>query len=452
MAGIAAEQSDQLRGRVELTDQARPVAADERITAIDSLRGFAVLGILIMNIYAFAMPFAAYGNPLAYGGVETANLATWYVTHLFADQKFLTIFAMLFGAGIVLLSERLEGRGVAALKIFYTRQAWLLGIGLMHGYLLWLGDILFLYAVIGMLIYPLRKCATRTLLTAGVLLLCVTPVLSVGMGMYMAETKAEATRLNALVDSGVALNDEQQARIDEWHESRQFFEPTAEELAEQIKLYQQGSYLDMLGDRATLVTQMYTFGLITYGWRIAGLMLFGMALLKLGVFSAECRKPTYGWFMGLGYGLGLPLATLSALQLSVHEFSALYAWKIGGHYNYVASVLVAFGHIGLVMRVARSGLLPCLVARLAAVGRLALTNYLMHTVVMTSVFYSYGLGLFGTIPRARQMVFVAALLAFQLLISPVWLKYFRYGPVEWLWRSLTYGQWQTFRRPATQRV
>ena len=134
-----------------------PVVATERIDAIDKLRGIAVAGILVMNIYGFAMPFAAYSNPLAYGGTEWYNVGTWFFTHFFFDQKFLPMFSMLFGAGLVMMAGRAEAKGVKYGGIWYRRSFWLMMIGVVHGYLIWFGDILFHYALFGMFIYPFRN-------------------------------------------------------------------------------------------------------------------------------------------------------------------------------------------------------------------------------------------------------------------------------------------------------
>ncbi|MEQ8204825.1 MAG: hypothetical protein RIA65_01515, partial [Woeseia sp.] len=150
-----------------------PVTQAERFGTIDTLRGVAVLGILIMNIYGFAMPFAAYSNPLVMGGLEWYNIGTWFATHVIADQKFMSIFSMLFGAGIVLMWERAEARDAKFGRIYYRRMFWLLMFGLIHGYLIWFGDILFHYALMGMLIYPMRKLKARTLIIVACLLLPV---------------------------------------------------------------------------------------------------------------------------------------------------------------------------------------------------------------------------------------------------------------------------------------
>ncbi len=143
---------------------AAPVTGADRIGSLDILRGVSILGILVMNIYAFAMPLPAYANPLLMGGTDTLNLGTWFSTHIFVDQKFLSIFAMLFGAGIVLMTGRAEAGGVKFGRIYYRRQFFMMLFGMIHAYFLWIGDILFMYAMVGMFAYLFRKLAPRTLL------------------------------------------------------------------------------------------------------------------------------------------------------------------------------------------------------------------------------------------------------------------------------------------------
>ncbi|WP_405232331.1 DUF418 domain-containing protein [Lentisalinibacter salinarum] len=424
---------------------AGPVTVAERITAIDTLRGVAVLGILVMNVYAFAMPFAAYTNPLIMGGEEWYNLGTWFFTHLLFDQKFMTIFSMLFGAGVVLMAGRAEERGVGFAGIFYRRQLWLLLIGVAHGYLLWFGDILFHYALVGMLLYPLRHRAPRTLIVVACLLLPVSLLMNYAGAEYMEEEQAATRPLQEQRDAGEALTAEEEARLEAAEAMRSFVAPTAEDVQADLEAYR-GSYGEIVEHRAPMVASMQFQGAIAFAlWRVGGLMLIGMALMKLGVLSARRSPAFYRRMMIVGYGLGLPLAAFSGWNLWQHEFDGLYAFRVGMIPNYFASILVAFGHVGLVMRIVQSGALAALMRRFAAVGRMALTNYLMHSLILTTVFYGYGFGLYGTVPRFWQMAFVAAVIGLQLWLSPIWLRNFRFGPVEWLWRSLTYWRRQPLK-------
>jgi uncharacterized protein len=186
-------------------------------------------------------------------------------------------------------------------------------------------------------------------------------------------------------------------------------------------------------------------------WRVTALMLVGMALMKWGVLSLQ--KPTrfYRNLALVGYGAGLPLTIFSAFDLYAHQFDFLYFLRYGSSANYWGSIGVSLGHLGLVLLVVKNGLLGGLMRRFAAVGRMALTNYLMHSVILTTVFYGYGLGLYGSVPRLVQMAFVAGVISLQLSISPWWLARFRFGPVEWLWRSLTYRERQPLRAGVEKR-
>lgn len=428
--------------------QPAPIAGQQRITALDTLRGVAVLGILVMNIYAFAMPFPAYSNPLLMGGTEWYNLGTWFATHILFDQKFMSIFSMLFGAGIVLLAERVEQRNAAFGPFFLRRQFWLLVIGAAHAYLVWMGDILFHYALIGMLAFLLRRLSPRKLIVVACLLLPVAPLLSIGGAAYMADVRMRVAGIEAELAAGDAATEEQQAAIDEWAEIEPFVSPGQQQLDEDLAAYL-GSYSDVLRFRApTVAVLQVDVTLFFFIWRVGGLMLLGMALMKLGILSGLREPAFYRRLMLAGYATGLPLTVLSAYLLSARQWDGLFLFGAGGLPNYLGSILVALGHIAAVMLLVKNGTCRTLMSRFTAVGRMALSNYLLHSLVLTTVFYGYGFGAYGSVPRAAQMLFVAALIGLQLLYSPTWLRHFRFGPAEWVWRSLSYWRLQPMRRAA----
>ena len=427
------------------TPAAGPVGAGQRIVSLDRLRGVAILGILVMNVYTFAMPFIGYMDPLRVGGTEPYNVGTWMFTHILFDQKFLSIFAMLFGAGLVLMTERAEARGAKPARFYFRRQFWLLVIGALHGYFIWFGDILFAYALIGMLVYRARKWRPRTLVILACLLLPVTLLFNLGNAKMMEQAMVRVAEIEVLQEAGEALDEEQQRILEDWEQQRAFAFPTDEDIRRETEAYL-GSYLDAVEYRAPLVAMMQVFMVLFYGlWRISALMLIGMALMKLGVLTADRSTGFYARFTLVFYALGLPLTVFSAVDLYAHEFDQLYFMRAGGVANYVGSIFVALGHIGLVMWLTKTGVLQRLMDRFAAVGRMALTNYLAHSVILTTVFYGYGLGLFGSVPRFWQMFFVAAVVGLQLLWSTWWLQRYRFGPVEWVWRSLTYGSKQAMK-------
>jgi uncharacterized protein len=438
--------SEQDLNPIDTSLAAAPVAGGERISSLDILRGVAILGILVMNIYAFAMPFPAYGNPLLMGGTDTLNLGTWFATHLLFDQKFLSIFAMLFGAGIILMTGRAQERGAKYGRIFYRRQFWLVVLGAVHAYFIWFADILFMYAIVGMLAYLFRNRTPRTLIIVACCLLPVTVLLGFGMSGSAQMTQADVAEITALQDSGVELDEEQQATLDGWEEQRVFMAPNAEDVAKDVVIHQ-GSYAEIIAYRMPIAMTMQVFGLLFFGiWRVLALMLIGMALMKTGVLAAERTAAFYRKMMLICYGIGLPLTAFSGLDLNAQNYDPMYVMGIGGLPNYVGSIVVAFGHIGLVMLLVKTGFVQGLLSRFAAVGRMALTNYLMHSVILTTVFYGYGLGLYGDIPRFQQMGFVVAVIALQMVLSPWWLARYQFGPVEWLWRSLTYWKRQPMAR------
>jgi uncharacterized protein len=422
-----------------------PVAPEERFGSLDVLRGVAIVGILVMNIYAFAMPFSAYTNPLLMGGTEPHNLGIWFFTHIFVEQKFITIFAMMFGAGLVLMTDRAEAKGVRPAPVYFRRQFWLVIIGAIHGYLIWFGDILFVYALIGMMAYLFRRRSPKSLTIVACFLLVVAPMVNYGMYVQMADLKQQADELVAAAAAGQALNEEQQEIVTDWEESRALLAPNAEDMQEDLDTHLQG-YAEIIAYRVPYVAKMQVFMIPVFGvWRIGGLMLIGMALMKLRVFTAERSRSFYRRMMVAGYAIGLPLTAFSAGNLHAHGYDGLYAMRIGMLPNYLGSIFVAFGHVGLVMLIARTGVLQRMMQRLAAVGRMALTNYLLHSVILTTVFYGYGLGLYGDLSRSWQMLLVATAVGLQLAVSPWWLSRFRFGPVEWLWRSLTYRERQPMR-------
>jgi len=441
------EQGPELTGQSAAPVSVGPITGAERIASLDVLRGVAILGILVMNIYAFAMPFPlAYNNPLLMGGTDALNMGVWFTTHILFDQKFLSIFAMLFGAGIILMTHRAEEKGARYGRTFFRRQFWLLILGALHAYFIWVGDILFIYAAVGMLAYLFRKRRPLTLIVIACLLLPVTLLLDYAIGFQMEKAQTVVAEVTALEEAGEVLSDEQKKILSNWEEQRAYMSPDAEAI-QKIVVIHQGSYAEITAYRMPVAIGTQIFGLISFGlWRITALMLIGMALIKTGVLSAERSTSFYRKMMLLCYGIGLSLTVFSAIDLHAHGFNPTYVYQMGGLPNYFGSIIVGLGHIALVMLLIKTGFVQGLLQRFAAVGRMALTNYLMHSVILTTVFYGYGLGLYGEVPRFGQMGFVAAVIALQLVLSPWWLARYRFGPVEWLWRSLTYWQMQPMAR------
>jgi uncharacterized protein len=434
--------------------RSEPVSSSERYFAVDVVRGFALLGILAMNIVAFAWPFSAYDNPLRGGGFTGLDRAVWFGNHLIFEDKMMTIFSMLFGAGLVLMDQRAEGRGVRVRGVYYRRVLWLLLIGLIHAYLIWMGDILVLYAECGLLLYFCRKLKPQALIIAGFCCLLILVPLYLGYASWFDAMKAATARVDAQTQAGQKPSPDDQRLHDIWARGvSKWVAPTLEQeaksWAEELRVYR-GGYLGIVKHRAPFVFFVQTVVAVFFGslFFALGRMLLGMGFMKLGIFSAGRSSRFYLWMCGIGYGIGLPLMVFDALELIRHRFSMDYEMHGGGFYNMFGSLVVALGHVGLLMLIVQAGALKWLTRRLAAVGRMALSNYLTHSLICTTLFYGYGFGLFGHINRTGLAGIVLAIWIFQLWISPIWLEYFRFGPAEWVWRSLTYWRLQPMRANA----
>jgi len=402
------------------------VTAKERIVSLDVMRGVALLGILPMNIQAFSMISAAYMNPTAYGDLHGANYWVWYFCHLLADEKFMTIFSMLFGAGIFLMTSHVEASGRKPAPLHYRRMGWLVLFGLLHSYLLWFGDILFTYGLCGMLAYCYRKMSPRKLIAYGVGFIAIASILFVWTAWslpHMPPAKVEFLRQG-------------------------LWQPTPEMKAHELAAYR-SSWLGEMGQRAndSLTGEVSGFIYLAF-WRVEGCMLIGMALFKLGVFSAQRPAKLYWTFIAAAVLVGFPIIVYGVHHDIAEGWDFRNAFFIGSQYNYWASMLVSLGWVGATMLVFQSPSLRPFTKPIAAVGRMAFSNYIFDTVVCTTLFYGFGFGLFGKVSRVTQIEIVLVIWIAQLMLSSIWMRYFQFGPLEWLWRSLTYWKRQPFRKAA----
>jgi len=406
-----------------ITTAPTPVTQSERIASLDVLRGLAVLGILIVNMQGFARVPSAYVNPMSgLEGFGAAEQWIWATVYLFADTKFISIFSLLFGAGIAMMSDRAVKRGVSGTGLHYRRQLLLLLIGLLHAYLIWHGDILVSYALCGFILYPLRNLPARALLIiGGAAVAFVVPFW--GFAGMTIPFWPEAERL---------------ALAAEWA-------PSPEVLEAEIAAFR-GSWSDQLPARAPVAFTVQTSAFLgLFLWRAGGLMLVGMALYKLGVLAARRSAAFYRRMVVIGIGCGLPLSAAGVAYKLHHDF----AWETtlfqGALFNYVGSIGIFLGYVGLVMLIVKSGWLPRVQKRLAAVGRMALTNYITQSILCAFIFYGHGLAMFERVSAPGRMAIVFAIWALQLIWSSWWLKRHRFGPLEWIWRTASYMQRQHIR-------
>ena len=428
--------------------RAFPVEGAERVAAVDVLRGLALMGILAMNIVGFGWPRGVYSIPILAPEYGWGDMALWGFNHVVFDTKMMTLFSMLFGAGLVLMADRADGRGAKLGGIYYRRVGWLLVIGLIHAYLIWDGDILVMYASCGLLLYPVRKWSARTLIIVGVCLSLLAVPLLLGfrfVGIPFMQRTTE--RVEARIKAGEKPTG-WEAKVAEGYQSMSKQEPPRREDFLKAIAIHRGSYAGLVKDRASSLIWGQTLGFVFFAWWFTGgRMLIGMGLMKLGVFSAGLSRRTYLIMLAVGYGIGLPLMLFDAIHESLNGFfldrqlwHALDGWPFLTLYG---SLPVVFGHIGLMMLICQSNAMPWLTRRLGAAGRMALSCYLFDSIVCSTLFYGYGFDLYATLHRPLLYAIVVTIWTAQLLICPLWLARFRFGPAEWLWRSLTYGKLQS---------
>jgi uncharacterized protein len=430
--------------------KALPVDGLERVSSVDVIRGVALMGILAMNIVNFGWPGSVYKIPVMAPDYDNGDLLLWGFNHLVFDTKMMTLFSMLFGAGLVLMSDRAEGRGAKMRGVYYRRVAWLLVIGLIHAYLIWDGDILVMYASCGFLLYPVRKWSPKTLIIVGVCLtLLMVPLWLVARYAVLPFMQQTSQGVDAQVKAGMKPSDWETKVSTSWKEISKKEMPKRENFLADIATYR-GSYAGIVKDRAMQLIGGQTFGfLFIFWWFTGGRMLIGMGLMKLGVFAAELSNRAYMIMMALGYGIGLPILLFDSIHEVTNGFFLdrafwhnLEGWSMLFLYS---SLIVVFGHIGLVMLICRNNALPWLTRRLAAAGRMALSCYLFDSIFCSTFFYGYGFDFYGALHRPLLYAIVLTIWTAQLLVCPLWLEKFRFGPAEWLWRSLTYWKLQPMR-------
>jgi uncharacterized protein len=368
----------------------------------------------------------------------------WLVKEIFFFGKFWTIFALLFGAGAYLLITRAEEKGNAAgiADIYYRRLFWLLLFALIHAYLIWNGEVLYFYAIVGLFLYPLRKLSVSAMLIVVAVLLVIYTLRPYLDYKHDVALYKQVTEINEIITVDQELTDEQQTVLDKWKKKEKFNHPDQETLQKEINTIRNGTYFEIIDFNKDWILEMHTIWFYNKGFlRTLMKMILGMALIKSGLLLAKSKNKTYLLMMIFGYIIGLSLAIFRTQYNLNHNFSILskdftsIVWQ-------TEITAVALGHVGLICLFCKLNILDWLKKSFAAVGRMAFTNYIMQSLIGTFIFYSYGFGLFGTMDKAEQLWFVGAIWLFQLIASPLWLKYFRFGPLEWLWRSLTYWKKQ----------
>ncbi len=372
----------------------------ERNVTLDFVRGIAILGILLLNIVGFGLPKAAYLNPAWYGSVTLRDAWTWAALDLFAQVKFLSLFAILFGAGLQMLLPR--GK-----RWIQSRLTLLAILGFIHGLLFWDGDILLAYGLIGLIAWRMVRDAVS-----------VKALFNTGVALYIIGI---AVLLLLGVISGSTPN--------------RSWIPDAANIQYEGYWKTAGGLMEAISNRADMLSNSLLALGAQYGWQLAGLMLIGAALMRSGWLKGQFSLSHYrrtGLF-------------LTVLGMAVNLPAIVAQWQLEWAYRWCAFILQAprelsapvqvLGYTSLIFGYWPQLCRIRLVNAIACVGRMALSNYLLQTLICTTLFYH--LGLFMKFDRLQLLAFVPPVWAINILFSVFWLRRFRQGPLEWVWRQLT---------------
>ena len=421
-----------------------PVSARTRIRSIDTLRGVALFGILLLNIIAFAFPLAAYSDPQVDGSTEGINLATFMVIDIFFEGSMRVIFSMLFGAGLLIFVAKPATDPALIKRLFYRRTWILIGFGLFNAYILvWVGDILYAYGVAGLILYFFRNLSARKLVACSLLITAFLGVLHTGFHFNIRAQRVEVVAIESL-PAGTALSQEQEATMEQWDQFLVGQLATPELIREEMEVKKSGYVDNFIGAAAINIFIQTTALVFNIFWDTLSMMLLGMAFMKWGWFDASRSLRFYSGAMLIGFGIGLPLNAWETISFVNSGFEPY--WSAFNRPTYdIGRLSLALGYIGLVMMICKAGIFSAIRSALAAVGQMALTNYLGQSIICNLVFLGFGLGLVGELERYQLYYVVFAVWLSQLIFSVLWLRRYRFGPAEWLWRSLTYRVRQPLR-------
>lgn len=419
--------------------------SSDRIQSLDIMRGFVLLGILLMNINGMGLA-RAYGDPTVSGGAAEWNLTTWITTNLFFEGTMRALFSLLFGVGMFIFLDRLEkkGAGINAANIYFRRLIWLLVFGLIHGYLLlWTGEILYDYALMGFIVYSFRNMAPLKLTIVALILFSVGSLWSYVDYKKDVKFMEDVALIKTYKSESKTLTRDLKEVATEWEKIQWERSPEA---IEEYNTNMRKGYLDVVAfiapeNQHSNENWPYRYDL----WDILSMMLLGIALFKWKILSAEKSYKLYGLMAALGYLIGLTINYFETQSIVEANFSLLSFSKSNITYD-LGRVPVAIGHVGAIMLFCKLPILKWLKISLASVGKMALTNYVMHSVFAMFIFTGVGFGLFGTFQRFELLYIVFAIWIFQLIVSPIWLKYYQYGPLEWIWRNLSYLKRHPFKK------
>ena len=425
----------------------QPTTGTGRIHSMDIIRGISLLGILLMNIVGFGL-FRAYDDPSNSGGATGWNLNVWWMNTLFFEGTMRGMFSMLFGAGILLFTGRSTetNNGSRVTDLFFRRLTWMVLFGVIHCYLLlWDGEILYCYGIVGMFAFSFRHLKPQRLMIGGAVIFSIAAILSTKDYFQSKDTFEEATAANVKKSKGELLNKEAVKAVADWEAKVGEMKATPQQVKDEMEARSKG-YISIVKHKAPINEYMQTTFLYRLSfWDTLAMMLLGMAFLKLGILKAAKSNRFYLLMVLIGYCIGLTVNYFEGTLIVSNQFSILAFHKSWMSYN-VGRIAITCGHIGLIMLFIKSGWLLFLQKAFAAVGQMAFSNYIMQSIICNIIFLGYGFAMYGKLQRYELYYIVISVWIFQLIVSPIWLKYFRFGPLEWMWRSLTYWQRQPMKK------
>lgn len=430
---------------------AAPLRQKERILIIDSIRGVALLGILMMNIPGFSNP-DQYNNLNTFNQYAGKNYYTWWIVEGFFEGTMRALFSMLFGAGCLLLIGRLEKKGTKAADIYHRRLLWLFLFGLVNAFILqWWGDILYFYAICGLFLFPFRNMKAKHLLLFALAFFLFSSVKNTYRMYRMDKMRTEGEKALALESQKKTLTDEQKAAKDKWTGYLDAARPAAlqKEAAKTITEMHKGYFQTMafVSAKAVLMESTYFYHFIFFD--IMCLLFLGMALFKWGVLTGQRSKKFYWMMLLIAYPVGMALSYWEHAQIIASRFDETQALRrLHVDFYEFRRTFLAFGHLSVLMLLYKYGWMKWLLQAMAKVGQMAFSNYLMQSIICAVVFYGFGFGLFGRLQMYQEYYVVFCIWIFQIIASNLWLHYYRFGPFEWVWRSLTYWKKQSMKKTA----
>ncbi len=409
------------------------MSASQRYLEMDALRGFAVMGILAINIAAFAQPEMSFINPLVSSHASGLDLGSWAANFILFDGKMRGLFSLLFGASTALVIERAIASGQSAAKVHFSRMFWLAIFGLFHFFFLWIGDILFLYAGSGCVLFLFRDWSAERLIKWGVIAYVTGAILLITSLAPMLALLQEAGQANPPQD---VLD-----KISEIY--AELGTLPADVAAETARL--QGGFSGLLNYNLSEQWSTPLENLMLGPIETIPLMMIGMGLYKNGFILGEESRATYLkiglWMMAVSLPFFIAFAAIAYVQ----DFNTIWMMNITQAWSILPRLLMIIGYVALFILISQQFRNSLLLQRVAAAGRAAFSNYLGTSILMTFIFYGWGLGYFEQFGRFELQLFVLGAWAVMLFWSRPWLTRFRYGPLEWLWRSLAKGQAQPMR-------